>query len=165
MLTFSLNTVSTKEQIKNTAKLIKSVTPQNQRYLTDAYFRIINKPGVALIDLTAFSYLKKRDEQAQRQEVSLEGLVEEPSYESFEDLAIARADEKYYQETFIELRADLFINHGVDLWRLLELVVKYNDALASKKLRQIVKEKGIENYFREFCSNWNNLLNVSRVLG
>lgn len=169
MLTFSLNNKgNSKDQILKTMNLIKGMNSKTQNYATDAYIRIVSKEGSANIDLKGFARLKEKDKKyddAQSHDISIEDLENEPFYTTFEDEAIARADENYYKESFIKLRAYLFVNRGIDLWRLLELVVKDNDVLATRKLRNIVREEGVEAYFRDFCSNFNNLSNVARVLG
>ena len=62
--------------------------------------------------------------------------------ESFEDEVIMDCDTDNLVKEFLDLRENLFLLEGIDIWRLLELSLYYEDKIAIRKLAEHIRELG-----------------------
>ena len=144
MLTFSVNNELTKEQRIKIFNLMEQMNDYNRELLGEAYINIVcgKKRAGEHIVLNRYAeerivYQKLEDER--NGEVSLEEQFEEIDWEiapssfvvdGFEDDVIRKADSEDLLKEFLALRKKKFLKRGIDIWRLIELIYKENDAEA-----------------------------------
>jgi len=143
MLTFSVNNELTKEQRIKIFNLIEQMNDFNRELLGEAYINIVcgKKRAGEKIVLNKYAedcmmYQKLEDERIG--DVSLEEQFEETNTEiissfvvdGFEDDVIRQADADDMIKEFLALRKKKFLKRGIDIWRLIELIYKENDAEA-----------------------------------
>lgn len=144
MLTFSVNNELTGEQRIKIFKLMEQINEFNRELLGEAYINIVcgKKRAGEHIILNKYAeerivYQKLEDERIG--EVSLEEQFEEIDWDitpssfivdGFEDDVIRNADSEDLLKEFLVLRKKKFLKRGIDIWRLIELIYKENDAEA-----------------------------------
>lgn len=144
MLTFSVNNELTGEQRIKIFNLIEQMNEFNRELLGEAYINIVcgkKRTGEHIV-LNKYAeerivYQKLEDERTG--DVSLEEQFEEIDWEvapssfimdGFEDDVIRKADSEDMIKEFLALRKKKFLKRGIDIWRLIELIYKENDAEA-----------------------------------
>lgn len=144
MLTFSVNNELTKEQRIKIFNLMEQMNEFNCELVGEAYINIVcgKKRAGEHIVLNKYAeerivYKKLEDERTG--DVSLEEQFEEIDWDippssfivdGFEDDIIRKADSEGLLKEFLALRKKKFLKRGIDIWRLIELIYKENDAEA-----------------------------------
>lgn len=178
MFTFSLNTVNSADKVKQVVKLIQDLNQYNSESLTDAYLNIMvgdRKDSDSDITLEGFHNAKVRNQEADKaksKEITLEDNGESDyitdtnlvdSYE-FEKEIMLEIDLPYFVETFLDIREYVFFEHGFDLWRLFVLSYK-GDKAAQSKLRILIDNLNLKDFFWNFCSSLSYKKAVEEILG
>lgn len=178
MFTFSLNTVNSADKVKQVVKLIQDLNQYNSESLTDAYLNIMvgdRKDNDSDITLEGFHNTSVRNQEADKaksKETTLgdngesdyttdTNLVD--SYE-FEKEIILEIDLPYFVKTFLDIREYVFFEHGFDLWRLFVLSYK-GDKAAQSKLRILIDNLNLKDFFWNFCSSLSYKKAVEEILG
>ncbi len=158
-VTFSVNPVMTPDKLKKIDKLVHEINDHNREYLSDAFFKImgcedkeyislkyINKKGGKFEKLNAlrhptysFEEMMGNYEEVDSYDITIE--------ESFEDEVIMNCDTDNLVKEFLDLRDNLFLLEGIDIWRLLELSLFYEDRIAIRKLANHIVELGYIDFF------------------
>ena len=159
LVTFSINKVMTPEKLKKVDKLISEINEYNREYLSDAFLKIM---GCEDNDYVSLKYINKKGGKFEKLnalrhptysfEEMMENYEEVDSYditieESFEDEVIMECDTASIVKEFLDLRENLFLLEGIDIWRLLELSLFYEDKIAIRKLADHIRELGYVDFF------------------
>ena len=159
LVTFSINKVMTPEKLKKVDKLISEINEYNREYLSDAFFKIMGCEDEGYVSL---KYINKKGGKFEKLnalrhptysfEEMLENYEEVNNYdiaveESFEDEVISTCDTESIVKEFLDLRENLFLLEGIDIWRLLELSLYYDDKIAIRKLADHIVELGYVDFF------------------
>ncbi|WP_324823577.1 hypothetical protein [Sinanaerobacter sp. ZZT-01] len=178
MFTFSLNTINSADKVKQVVKLIQDLNQYNSESLTDAYLNIMvgdRKDSDSDITLEGFHNAKVRNQEADKaksKEITLEDNGESDyitdtnlvdSYD-FEKEIMLKVDLSYFVETFLDIREHVFFEHGFDLWRLFVLSCK-GDKAAQSKLRILIDNLNLKDFFWNFCSSLSYKKAVEEILG
>ena len=164
MPTFSLN-VNYYEKLPQIKKLESQLKDSNREYWYEAYISIFDTKRKN-INFSLDNYSKKtalydKIDAAKSEELSIEGMVE--SYddidsfslptESFEDDVIMRCDTENIVKQFLDMRENLWLLEGYDIWRLLELSLFYRDRQAALKLRMVMEDAEQTEFFMYLLKN------------
>lgn len=178
MLTFSINTANSREKVKKVVKLIQGINQYNADSLTDAYLNVMvgdKKNTDSNITLEGFHNISIRNQEADKaksKEVMLEDNGESDyttdtnlidSFE-FEKEIMLKVDLPYYIDTFLDIREHVFFEHGYDIWRLFTLTCK-GDKEAQGKLRILIDNLNLKDFFWNFCSSVSYKKAVEDILG
>ena len=159
LVTFSINKVMTPDKMKKIDKLVHEINDHNREYLSDAFFKIMGCEDKEYISL---KYINKKGGKFEKLnalrhptysfEEMMENYEEVDSYditieESFEDEVIMNCDTDNLVKEFLDLRDNLFLLEGIDIWRLLELSLFYEDRIAIRKLANHIVELGYIDFF------------------
>ena len=183
MISFSVNKgVDTADKAKKVAKLIKDMNEYNQEYLSDAYIQLVTGTKDKKVNLNDYaSRCQKADkrknvlkyEKVEENLISIDelengsfGICEEDVIDpiDYEMLGIDEADTSYYVETFLDIRQFIFFKDGQDIWRLFTLVRK-GDKKAADRIRMLIDKFSIVDFMKEFCSHYQYILAVQKILG
>lgn len=178
MLTFSINNkVYEKDKAKSVAKLIKSIKDSNRDSLSDAFFNVVERNTIG-VNLSKLNALRTRNEKYDKRvkkcednlvteeefQQSTEGIINLIDPSNYEVEVQAKADTRYYIETFLDLREYIFFEKGIDLWRLLLLVFK-RDVIAIQKFRMVLDDFKLDTFFKDFLSRAYYIQEVKEILG
>lgn len=146
------------EMIENFKETSNS-NPLIREWIGEAYIRAVTNENTSSINLIAYAQSCERNaklNKANKKETNLltqeeldDGFVGIPESlteyvdDSVEDL-ISDLDLDNNVKIFLIKREEIFLEKGVDIWRLIELV-KLEDKQAQNKLRVIMAEFGIED--------------------
>ena len=126
---------------------------------------ITTNPSIlkAEIPINYFEHLKAIQEIAgtgtfhvQLGEMTFEKMVEEYddiesfdilTTEPFEDDVIMECDTDHLVKEFLDLRENLFLREGIDIWRLLELSLYYGDRIAIRQFAERIRDLGYTDFF------------------
>lgn len=178
MFTFSLNTVNSADKVKKVIKLIQEVNQYNSESLTDAYLNIMmgdKKDTDSNTTLEGFHNTRVRNQEtdkAKSKEVMLEDNGESDHTIDinlidpfdFEKEIMLKIDLPYFVETFLDIREQVFFEHGYDLWRLFVLSYK-GDKAAQGKLRVLIDNLSLKDFFWNFCDSVSYKKAVENILG
>ena len=67
--------------------------------------------------------------------------------DSFEDEVILECDTDNLVKEFLDLRENLFLREGIDIWRLLELSLYYGDRIAIRQFAERIRDLGYTDFF------------------
>lgn len=159
LVTFSINKVMTPEKLKKVDKLISEINDYNREYLSDAFLKIM---GCEDNDYVSLKYINKKGGKFEKLnalrhptysfEEMMENYEEVDSYditieESFEDEVIMDCDTENLVKEFLDLRENLFLLEGIDIWRLMELSLYYEDKIAIREFADHIRELGYIDFF------------------
>ena len=176
LVTFSINKVMTPEKMKKVDKLVSEINDYNREYLSDAFLKIMGCEDNEYISL---KYINKKGGKFEKLNAlrhptySLEEIVENyedvNSYdiaveESFEDEVIMDCDTDNLVKEFLDLRENLFLLEGIDIWRLLELSLYYEDKIAIRKLAEHIRELGYVDFFAYLLQSDKALKKIKETL-
>lgn len=164
MPTFSLN-VNYYEKVPQIRRLESQLKDSNREYWYEAYISIFEGKQ-RNINFSLDNYSKKtlrydKIDAAKSEELSIEGMVEKyddidgfsvPT-ESFEDDVVMRCDTENMVKQFLDLRENLWLLNGCDIWRLLELTLFYRDRQAAIKLRMVMEDEEQTEFFMYLLKN------------
>lgn len=178
MFTFSLNTVNSASKVKQVVKLIQDINQFNAESLTDAYLNIMvgdKKDIDSNTTLEGFHKVSLRNieaDKAKSKEVMLEDNGESDysidtnlidPYD-FEKEIMMKIDLPYFVETFLDIREQVFFEHGFDIWRLFTLSYR-GDKAAQGKLRILIDNLNLRDFFWNFCGSVSYKKAVEDMLG
>lgn len=178
MFTFSLNTVNSASKVKQVVKLIQDINQFNAESLTDAYLNIMvgdKKDIDSNTTLEGFHKVSLRNieaDKAKSKEVMLEDNGESDysidtnlidPYD-FEKEIMMKIDLLYFVETFLDIREQVFFEHGFDIWRLFTLSYR-GDKAAQGKLRLLIDNLNLRDFFWNFCGSVSYKRAVEDILG
>ena len=165
--TFSVNVDwRSKNNTEYVMKIMSSINANNQtrEWGGEAFLKAIGDEEVSSINLESFSkactrnvklakYKKSKKEsnlitqdEKNNGEVGISDVnVQSDISGSVNSDILAAIDFEYYANQFIELRKEIFLKAGVDVWRLLELSRK-NDVIAIYKIRKFNNDKRFPNF-------------------
>lgn len=183
MVSFSVNSgVNSAEKAKNVAKLIKDMNEYNQEYVGDAFIQLVTGTKDKKVNLNDYaSRCQKADirknilkyEKEEQNLISIDelengsfGICEDDVIDptDYEMLGIDEADTSYYVETFLDIRQFIFFKEGQDIWRLFTLI-RRGDKRAADRIRIISDKFAIVDFMKEFCSHYQYILAVQKILG
>ena len=159
LVTFSINPVMTSEKLKKVDKLVSEMNEYNREYVSDAFLKIMGCKDDGYIPL---KYIDKKGSKFEKLSMyrertfSFEKMVEEYediesfdilTTEPFEDDVIMECDTDHLVKEFLDLRENLFLLEGIDIWRLLELSLFYEDKIAIRKFAEHIRELGYVDFF------------------
>ena len=133
LVTFSINPVMTPEKLKKVDKLVSEINEYNREYLSDAFLKIMGCEDKNYVSLNRidkkggkFEKLNALRHPTYSFEEMVENYEDVNSYdiaieESFEDEVILECDTDNLVKEFLDLRENLFLREGIDIWRMLEL--------------------------------------------
>ena len=176
MFTFSINNkIDSKDKAQKVAKLIRGINKYSEEVLSDAFINLVQGKDCT-VSIAKLSYIDARNRVYDEKNSKTNNLINEDEemkgYQGiteivnpfdFEADIIAKADTKYYIETFLDIREYAFFKRGIDLWRLFELVLK-RDKQATEKFRWVLDELNLTSFFKEFCSRAEYIEGVRKVL-
>ena len=166
----------TPDKLKKVDKLISEINDYNREYLSDAFLKIM---GCEDNDYISLKYINKKGGKFEKLNAlrhptySLEEIVENyedvNSYdiaveESFEDEVIMDCDTDNLVKEFLDLRENLFLLEGIDIWRLLELSLYYEDKIAIRKLAEHIRELGYADFFAYLLQSDKALKKIKETL-
>ena len=176
LVTFSINPVMTPDKLKKVDKLVSEMNEYNREYVSDAFLKIMGCKDDGYISL---KYINKKGGKFEKLNAlrhptySLEEIVENyedvNSYdiaveESFEDEVIMDCDTDNLVKEFLDLRENLFLLEGIDVWRLLELSLYYEDKIAIRKLAEHIRELGYVDFFAYLLQSDKALKKIKETL-
>ena len=158
LVTFSINPVVTPEKLKKVDKLISEINDYNRDYLSDAFLKIMEceDKSISLNGMGKVGEKFERLNARRHPTYSLEGMVEQyediesfdvVETESFEDEVILDCDTDNLVKEFLDLRENLFLTEGMDIWRLLELSLFYGDKIATIQFADRIVDLGYVEFF------------------
>jgi len=175
LVTFSINKVMTPEKMKKVDKLVSEINEYNREYLSDAFLKIM---GCEEKDYVSLKYINKKGGKFEKLnalrhptyslEEMVEGYDDVHSYdiaveESFEDEVIMECDTDNLVKEFLDLRENLFLREGFDIWRLLELSLYYGDKIATLQFADRIRDLGYTDFFEYLLQNDKALKRLKEV--
>ena len=154
LVTFSINPVMTPEKLKKVDKLVSEINEYNREYLSDAFLKIMGCEDKNYVSLNRidkkggkFEKLNALRHPTYSFEEMVENYEDVNSYdiaieESFEDEVILECDTDNLVKEFLDLRENLFLREGIDIWRMLELSLYYGDRIAIRQFAERITELG-----------------------
>ena len=159
LVTFSINPVMTPEKLKKVDKLVSEINEYNREYLSDAFLKIMGCEDKNYVSLNRIDKKGGKFEKLnalRHPTYSFEEMVENydnvESYDfsaddSFEDDVILECDTDNIVKEFLDLRENLFLREGIDIWRLLELSLYYGDRIAIRQFAERIRDLGYTDFF------------------
>lgn len=177
LMTFSLNEELSIEKRKKIFKLVDQINDFNRDRIGEAFLKIVEGKNIRDKSVSLNRFAKSRnfyeniDNTNQNAEVSLEEQLGEATFgnkpmfsrASFEEDIISACDTDNIVKEFLELRKTLFIEKGIDIWRLMELV-QLDDKIAVKKFRKVVEEQQKEEFFEYLAKNHAAMKKLNDIL-
>ena len=159
LVTFSINPVMTPEKLKKVDKLVSEINEYNREYLSDAFLKIMGCEDKNYVSLNRidkkggkFEKLNALRHPTYSFEEMVENYEDVNSYdiaieESFEDEVILECDTDNLVKEFLDLRENLFLREGIDIWRMLELSLYYGDRIAIRQFAERIRDLGYTDFF------------------
>lgn len=175
--TFSVNPDTYKlEKLEKIMELLSNLEDNDltREWLSEAYIKLIEGNYGDNVNLSAYSHTCNKNQNLSKMakhELSLItqneadeghiGITEIPDYteDKIEDL-IEDIDMDSNIKEFLRMRELVFLKLGIDLWRLVELAMKEEDAEASNELKNIMEMKK----FRSIRNLLNSVLRDNKCL-
>ena len=176
LVTFSINKVMTPEKLKKVDKLISEINEFNREYLSDAFLKIMGCEDQKYVSLNRidkkggkFEKLNALRHPTYSFEEMVENYEEVNSYdiaveESFEDDVIMACDTDNLVKEFLDLREKLFLMEGIDIWRLMELSLYYEDKIAIREFAEHIRELGYVDFFAYLLENEKAVKKIKETL-
>lgn len=176
LVTFSINKVMTPDKMKKIDKLVHEINDHNRAYLSDAFFKIMGCEDEGYVSL---KYINKKGGKFEKLnalrhptysfEEMMENYEEVNSYdiaveESFEDDVIMACDTDNLVKQFLDLREKLFLMEGIDIWRLMELSLYYEDKIAIREFAEHIRELGYVDFFAYLLENEKAVKKIKETL-
>ncbi len=159
LVTFSINPIMTPEKLKKVDKLVSEITDYNREYLSDAFLKIMGCEDQKYVSLNNIDKKGGKFEKLnalRHPTYSFEEMVENyddvysfdiATEDSFEDEVILECDTDNLVKEFLDLRENLFLREGFDIWRLLELSLYYGDRIATIQFADRIRDLGYVDFF------------------
>jgi len=176
LVTFSINKVMTPEKMKKVDKLVSEINDYNREYLSDAFLKIMGCEDQKYVSL---NHIDKKGGKFEKLNAlrhptySFEEMVEnyEDVYsfdiateDSFEDEVILECDTDNLVKEFLDLRENLFLREGIDIWRLLELSLYYGDRIAIRQFAERIRDLGYTDFFEYLLQSDKAIRKIKEML-
>jgi hypothetical protein len=166
MLTFSLNTNSNSIIKELSSKVFQPTTQQGREWLSELWFKALEGKVDENANSNAYGYVCEQNTKmakakretalltAEERSEGLKGVSE--SAAAYKDINIENILEhlevKPLVEEFVGMHEYLIVEEGVNLWKIVTLVCKYNQK-AIEKLQNLIKEYHMETLIRAIIYN------------
>jgi len=176
LVTFSINPVMTPEKLKKVDKLVSEINDYNREYLSDAFLKIMGCEDKNYVSLNRIDKKGGKFEKLnalRHPTYSFEEMVENydnvESYDfsaedSFEDDVILECDTDNIVKEFLNLRENLFLREGIDIWRLLELSLYYGDRIAIRQFAERIRDLGYTDFFEYLLQSDKAIRKIKEML-
>lgn len=176
LVTFSINPVMTPEKLKKVDKLVSEINEYNREYLSDAFLKIMGCEDKNYVSLNRidkkggkFEKLNALRHPTYSFEEMVENYEDVNSYdiaieESFEDEVILECDTDNLVKEFLDLRENLFLREGIDIWRMLELSLYYGDRIAIRQFAERIRDLGYTDFFEYLLQSDKAIRKIKEML-
>ena len=176
LVTFSINPVMTPEKLKKVDKLVGEINEYNREYLSDAFLKIMGCEDKNYVSLNRIDKKGGKFEKLnalRNPTYSFEEMVEnyEDVYsfdiateDSFEDEVILECDTDNLVKEFLDLRENLFLREGIDIWRMLELSLYYGDRIAIRQFAERIRDLGYTDFFEYLLQSDTAIKKIKEML-
>ena len=176
LVTFSINPVMTPDKLKKVDKLVSEINEYNREYLSDAFLKIMGCEDKNYVSLNRidkkggkFEKLNALRHPTYSFEEMVENYEDVNSYdiaieESFEDEVILECDTDNLVKEFLDLRENLFLREGIDIWRMLELSLYYGDRIAIRQFAERIRDLGYTDFFEYLLQSDKAIRKIKEML-